>query len=464
MLPRDLSVPAKGQLQDFPTRSSVGRLPDSHLAGARPVRSHTRSGDTGDGGMGGGASLPPAGKKKSPRDLRIDMFRGLALVMIFVDHVPGNPFEALTTRNYGFSDAAEGFFVMSGVAAGIAYSGRFAPDILKRDGAWNAISPVWKRAWTLYLVQIFLTIWAIAIYAWGANTFGLPRLLAEINLRQVFENTPLALVGIPALTHQLGYVNILPAYSVLLLAAPLVLFVGQRAPWLTLSAALILWFAAGLWRLNLPNYPNEGGWFFNPIAWQLIFVIGLLTGMRLRKGERFVPKSRLLFALTAGYLGLVVAWMFIPSLASALNTQLARLGGAGVPFFIVAHDKTFLSLPRLLHVLALVYVLSSLSTVKWASASSFAAPLRLMGRHGLIVFSVGTLLSLVFQVFMAARPESAWLPIALPIIGLFVQVFAAWLSECARRPRQAAARLPQPDARKLSSQTSAESPVPRVPA
>ena len=43
------------------------------------------------------------------RDHRLDIFRGLALMMIFINHVPGNVFEHLTSRNFGFSDAAEAF-------------------------------------------------------------------------------------------------------------------------------------------------------------------------------------------------------------------------------------------------------------------------------------------------------------------------------------------------------------------
>ena len=58
---------------------------------------------------------PPGG-----RDARLDMFRGLALVMIFINHVPGTFYETLTSRNFGFSDAAEAFVFMSGLAAGLA--------------------------------------------------------------------------------------------------------------------------------------------------------------------------------------------------------------------------------------------------------------------------------------------------------------------------------------------------------
>ncbi|MDP2781934.1 OpgC domain-containing protein, partial [Devosia sp.] len=58
----------------------------------------------------------------APRDLRLDMFRGVALVMIFINHVPGTLYESFTNRNFGFSDAAEAFVFMSGMAAGLAYS------------------------------------------------------------------------------------------------------------------------------------------------------------------------------------------------------------------------------------------------------------------------------------------------------------------------------------------------------
>ncbi|TIT88604.1 MAG: hypothetical protein E5W55_26220, partial [Mesorhizobium sp.] len=40
------------------------------------------------------------------RDTRIDVLRALALLTIFVDHVPGTVFENLTYKNLGFSDAA----------------------------------------------------------------------------------------------------------------------------------------------------------------------------------------------------------------------------------------------------------------------------------------------------------------------------------------------------------------------
>jgi hypothetical protein len=383
----------------------------------------------------GGEALPP----RTGRDPRIDAFRGLALIMIFINHVPGNPYEFLTNRNYGFSDAAEAFFVMSGIAAGIAYSGGFTAPALLRDGLWAAIQPIWKRAWTLYVVQILLTVWAIAIFALGAVAFDLPELLTQINLRQVFAHPEAALAGIPALTHQLGYVNILPAYTVLLLLTPPALLLGQRFPVLLAVLSAALWLATGAFVLNLPNYPNPGGWFFNPLAWQAVFVCGLLIGMQLRKGRRLVPVSRPLFWAAAGYLVFVLAWMKIGPLADWLNGYLSAWRDAGVPLNLVSHDKTFLALPRLLHVLALVYVVSCLPAMHRAAGSRFAAPLRLMGRHGLLVFAIGTVVALAFQVLFAAMPDSVWLHRLLPPVGLLLLLGAAFLGEGTRPRKQGVA-------------------------
>ena len=79
--------------------------------------------------------LADPGHARTARDPRLDVLRGLCLVMIFINHVPGNALEVLTTRNFGFSDAAEGFVMMSGIAAGIAYGPDFrAPGSSSRNG------------------------------------------------------------------------------------------------------------------------------------------------------------------------------------------------------------------------------------------------------------------------------------------------------------------------------------------
>jgi len=403
-----------------------------------------------------GAPPPP----RRPRDLRIDMFRGLALAMIFIDHVPGNPYERFTSRNFGFSDAAEAFFVMSGIAAGLAYSGRFLPEQVRRQGLWQAVAPIWARAWLLYLVQIMMTCVCIGLFAAAMLYFDAPELMQRNNLRQVFQNPGEALLGIPFLLHQIGYVNILPVYAVLLFAAPAIIPLAERWPWAVAVGSLGLWFCAGVFRWNLPNFPNPGGWFFNPFTWQAVFVTGLLIGIALRRGERFVPRIGWLFWLAAGFLVFVLAWRFVPGLGPFLNHQMAWLGAQGVPFNIVSHDKTFLALPRFLHVLALVYVISCLGWVVTLAESRWVAPLRLLGRHGLLVFAWGTIIAMGFQTLMFTHEGSVWMPLVLPPLGLAIQLGLAWLKQLsaddARRRARAAASRPgarpvaEPQARGLA--------------
>ena len=55
------------------------------------------------------------------RDLRLDLFRGIALWLIFLDHIPSNVVSWITIRNYGFSDATEIFVFISGYTAAFVY-------------------------------------------------------------------------------------------------------------------------------------------------------------------------------------------------------------------------------------------------------------------------------------------------------------------------------------------------------
>src|SRR5262245_36675705 len=89
----------------------------------------------------------------SGRDLRIDFFRGLALCMILVDHVVGDPLSRLTIRNLGFSDTAEAFIFLSGVSCGIAYS-----SVLVRRGWAGLVAAISKRAAKIYTYYVLSSL------------------------------------------------------------------------------------------------------------------------------------------------------------------------------------------------------------------------------------------------------------------------------------------------------------------
>jgi hypothetical protein len=366
------------------------------------------------------------------RDARIDAFRGLALIMILIDHMPGNPWEALTVRNIGFSDAAEAFFIMSGIAAGIAYSPAIIRWLNHDTRLWDAVGPMWKRAWKLYTVHILLTVVAIALYAWAAEMFLREEFRIVHNLGILFDRPGPAMIGMVTLGYQIGYVNILPTYMVLLIIGPMVIAAGLYAPRLTILAAFALWLFAGATQLNLPNNPGGGGWFFNPFTWQFIFVIGLIIGISHRTNSRFFPLSALMFKIALGFLIFAFAWRYMPVLGPFMNHKMSQLGALGAPANIVTHDKSMLALPRLLHAVALVYVLASLPVVSRICAHRAAAPLRLMGRQGLLVFGLGTALALFGQILMVIEPHVMWLPWVLPVVGAGLCYGAAVIADTAK--------------------------------
>lgn len=318
------------------------------------------------------------------RDRRLDVFRGLALVTIFINHVPGTVYENFTSRNFGFSDAAEGFVLMSGIAAALAYS---AP--IRAGDFLGGLQRMWRRAGHLYNVHIVTVMIGLMVMAFGARFLQADALIDQNNVAPIVEDPIGGLIGIAALTHQIGYFNILPLYAVLLFFGPFLIWIGLRSKPALFGLAVVMWIAAGTWRVNFPNYPNEGGWFFNPIAWAIIFCVGLLGGLAMKEGRKLVPYHPVLFAAACGYLAyacLVVVF------------QIWGVFDLGLPFWIDANDKTFATLPRLLHILALAYVLTNLEVVRAAAAHRFADPLATLGQNGLAVFAAGCVLCIILQV------------------------------------------------------------------
>jgi hypothetical protein len=92
------------------------------------------------------------------RDLRLDLFRGLALLSIFLDHIPSNVVSWITVRNYRFSDATEIFIFISGYANAYVYGA-----VIRRRGLIDAAAWILNRAWQIYLAQIFLALAALVV-------------------------------------------------------------------------------------------------------------------------------------------------------------------------------------------------------------------------------------------------------------------------------------------------------------
>ena len=149
--------------------------------------------------------------------------------------------------------------------------------------------------------------------------------------------------------------------------------------------------------------------------------------MAMKVGGRFVPKSPALFGLAAAFLVFVLVWMKVPPVGKTMNGMLGWLGSVGVPFYFSAFDKTFLSLPRLLHALALFYVMGHLAVMRQVASSAAAAPFRLLGRQGLPVFAVGTVLSMFLQSVKSGRQPDPLFDGLILGSGLLVLLALAWV-------------------------------------
>lgn len=354
-----------------------------------------------------------------PRDPRLDVLRGLALVMIFIDHVPGNFWENYTSRNFGLSDAAEGFVLISGISAALAYGQWFQPRAGLRQ-MLIGLGHVWHRVWTIYLVQILATVLTLAVILAVSRWFQDPQ-LRHINQMDAFLADPGgAMLRIPLLLQQLNYVDILPMYLVLLFWTPLALRLAWRAGGLLFGLSVLLWWVTTRYQINLPNHPDPAGWYFNPLAWQLIFVIGLLIGTATRQGHRLVPAHPLLLILAGAVLMVGLGWMQVPPFGDYMYGLLWQAQQDGAPDYLTSLEKTYLPLPRLGHALALAYVLAYFPVIRRVCGSVLMAPFALLGRQGLLVFAAGSVICVGLQTIRQRTGDNFSLDGAMLVSGLAV--------------------------------------------
>ena len=189
---------------------------------------------------------------------------------IFINHIPGIYFERFTHRNLSFSDSAELFVFLAGWSLGYLVGGSDAPKSTPR-----LMLRLGGRAFQIYAAQILISSIAIAILASAAFLLDNPLILEWHNAAAVFLDPALTHIGLVLLTHQLGYFDILPLYVVLMVvAAPLIALIYRFARPLLLPLSLGIYLAALIVPITVPTWPVPGQWFFNPFAWQLLFVLG----------------------------------------------------------------------------------------------------------------------------------------------------------------------------------------------
>jgi hypothetical protein len=346
------------------------------------------------------------------RDLRIDACRGIALWWIFLDHVPNNIGSWLTLRNYGFSDAAEVFMFVSGITCALAY-GR-----ARRCEGWSGvIRRSLRRAWDIYAAFLLLMLaCAIMVYLVGRD-----HLADETNTRVLLEHPGAALAYAAILQYRPVNMDILPMFVVYhALFAPL-LWLLLRVPNVTLGASLLLYALVHVFGWTVPAWPNNV-WFFNPLAWQLLIVLGawwVVEGKRLRP----LVTSRIALGLAVLYLAfsliITLSWSIEP-LQPLVPQTLTNL--------LFPLDKSNLSPLRLLHFLALAVLAISFLPHSWQGLETPVMRSAICcGKNSLPIYCLGVLLAIASHMALLDVSDGLPMQVAVSLCGILMMIVAAML-------------------------------------
>src|SRR3954471_21600227 len=179
------------------------------------------------------------------RDLRLDLFRGLALWLIFVDHIPQNIVNWLTIRNYGFSDAAEIFVFISGYTAAFVYGRE-----MENRGFVVASARILKRAWQVYVAHIFLFVIYMAEISYVAASFDNPLYSEEMGIFNFLKQPDVTMIQAMLLKFKPANMDVLPLYILLLSGVPPMLWLLLRNATLALAASVTLYALTWWFDLN----------------------------------------------------------------------------------------------------------------------------------------------------------------------------------------------------------------------
>jgi hypothetical protein len=318
------------------------------------------------------------------RDLSIDLVRGAGVLMIAVDHLGGLlklgtgaaiTFPFVTWTRVGWSSAAEFFVFFSGYLVGLIYT-----QTLQKQGIALAYARAAHRSWQIYVANL-LTLCAVLLLL-RLPLLASPQLEAATALNLLTdENAIQGLMGFLTLQSAPAYFEILHLYIALLLVAPLLLLVARMSILVALACSVAVW-ACVQWN---PQF-NLASWNFNPFAWQLVFILGMLCSV----GGVF-EKLRNHFGRRT------VLWVTGSFLLLALGVKIVDKAGWSVPLLgqidVTGINRTSVGPLLLLHFLvSVVFVMQVVPQGDVIARSMFGRLVASVGQYSLECFCISTVL------------------------------------------------------------------------
>jgi hypothetical protein len=362
--------------------------------------------------------LPPQG-----RDYRLDILRGVSNWAIFLDHIPNNVVNWITTRNYGFSDAADLFIFISGYTVAFVF-GR----MMINRGYIVAATRIGKRAWQIYVAHLVLFVMYIAEVGYLAKTYNDPELLNEFNVAGFMRDPAETLYQGLILAFKPINMDVLPLYIILMLVFPPVLWALLRKPNLTLFASFALYLSARHFGWNLSAYP-AGSWYFNPFTWQFLFTIGAWFALGGTGRSMPLVQSR---------------WLTILGTAYLLFALFVTLGGrfldmANVAF--IPNDKTNLDPSRVVHFLIGTFFIIRYVPRDWSGFERpIFQPMIRCGQQSLEVFCLGIFLAGAAHIILVEVSNAIWMQVLVSVTGIALMTGLAYYRSWSKRLDKPAAR------------------------
>jgi len=365
--------------------------------------------------------------KNPRRDLRLDLFRGLANWAIFLDHVPNNVVAWITVRNYGFSDAAELFVFVSGFTVAFVYT-----KVMQKKNFLAATVGIYGSVWKIYVAYILLLVFYVVTIGYVVQRYGHAHLLDEFNIRRLIADPVEFLKHGLLLQYSPLNLDVLPLYIALMAPLPPVLWLLVKSPNCTLAASVMLYVIARQLGWNLPAYPS-GGWYFNPFAWQLLFVIGAWASITDRDVLERNLRSGVITSLAVAFL------VFSAIVTVILQKGYAEALPEAVVLIFSPNDKTNLAPYRIAHFLALAVIVARLiskdaKALKWP----ILRPVMVCGQQSLEVFCTGVFLAFVAYFLVHLISDTFAFQFLISILGIALMVMVAyfrrWSKEGAAKP------------------------------
>ena len=377
-------------------------------------------------------------KNKSPRDIRLDFFRGLAFVIIFIAHSTGNILWDFIPARFGLSDATELFIFISGYAAAFAFGGAFV-----KIGFKAGLARILLRVSQLYIAHIMTVFGVIALTAEATMLTSIDY-VARLHIAPFLSDPAWAIGHIFLLRYVPPYLDILPVYIVILALVPLVMAMARIWDKLPICLSFLVYCGNLLHPVNLSSTPDgDQIWLMNPFAWQFLFFLGFSFSRNWLALSKFVgtptpakagglSHERVAVQHSLTILSILVIAMGLFIRLSEQN-DLNFMEGMIIPlrqFFENYQSKPNLDPFRLLHFLATAWIAFLLLAgagqkilhQKWAQLFAH------LGRQGLVVFLTGMFLSHLSGIMFDLFGRQFWMQIAVNLAAIAMMSVAASLS------------------------------------